>query len=64
MKNPEHNVYVGIKFFKSLLNQFHGDAKKALTAYNAGASVLAVGAEIPNSTLHYRKDILDKFKSS
>jgi soluble lytic murein transglycosylase-like protein len=62
MKNPEHNVYVGVRFFKALLGQYKNDVKKALTAYNAGSGALARGT-VPDSTIHYRNDIFKNFKS-
>ncbi|MGD8982969.1 MAG: lytic transglycosylase domain-containing protein [Desulfobacteraceae bacterium] len=35
--NPEHNIKAGVFYFKKLLNQFNGDVKLALAAYNAGS---------------------------
>jgi hypothetical protein len=35
--NPEHNVNGGAKYFRQLLDQFEGDVKLALAAYNAGS---------------------------
>jgi soluble lytic murein transglycosylase-like protein len=35
--DPEHNIYGGVKYFKKLFNQFGGDVKLALAAYNAGS---------------------------
>jgi len=34
---PEQNILAGVKYFKQLLNQFEGDVKLALAAYNAGS---------------------------
>lgn len=62
IKNPEHNATVGIKFFKSLLKQYHNDVKKALTAYNAGAAAVTYDNP-PESTIHYRSSIIKKFQS-
>jgi hypothetical protein len=62
MKKPEDNVYVGIKYFKSLLKQYDNDVKKALTAYNAGNFAVATN-KIPETTIHYRNDILKNFHS-
>ena len=62
IKNPEHNATVGIKFFKSLLKQYHNDIKKALTAYNAGSAAVTYDNP-PESTIHYRSSIIKKFQS-
>lgn len=35
--DPEHNIKAGVRYFKKLLNQFDGDVKLALAAYNAGS---------------------------
>ena len=35
--NPEHNINAGVRYFKKLLDQFDGDVKLALAAYNAGS---------------------------
>ena len=35
--DPEHNIKAGVVYFKKLLNQFDGDVKLALAAYNAGS---------------------------
>jgi len=36
--NPEHNINAGVRYFKKLLDQFDGDVKLALAAYNAGST--------------------------
>lgn len=35
--DPELNINAGVRYFKQLLNQFDGDMKLALAAYNAGS---------------------------
>ncbi len=34
--NPRQNISGGVRYFKQLVNQFDGDVKLALAAYNAG----------------------------
>jgi soluble lytic murein transglycosylase-like protein len=35
--NPRQNISGGVRYFKQLVNQFDGDIKLALAAYNAGS---------------------------
>ena len=35
---PDHNIDAGVRYFKQLLDQFDGEIKMALAAYNAGSS--------------------------
>ena len=35
--DPEHNINAGVRHFKNLLDQFDGDVRLALAAYNAGS---------------------------
>lgn len=57
--NPEHNVNAGVKYFKQLLNQFDGDMKLALAAYNAGISRVRQYQGIPpfKVTQYYIKKV-------
>ena len=34
---PDHNIDAGVRYFKQLLDQFDGEIKLALAAYNAGS---------------------------
>ena len=35
--DPKNNIRAGVAYFKTLLNQFNGDERLALAAYNAGS---------------------------
>jgi len=46
--NPKQNIEAGVKYMRWLLDQFNGDVKLALAAYNAGeGSVKKYGNKIP-----------------
>ena len=53
--NPEQNIQAGVRHFKFLLQQFDGDIKLALAAYNAGSSSVRRYKDIPpfKSTKQY-----------
>jgi soluble lytic murein transglycosylase-like protein len=38
--DPETNLRLGFRFFRSLLNYYHGDVKTALLAYNRGPTIV------------------------
>jgi hypothetical protein len=45
--NPEQNIDGGVRYFKQLVNQFSGDLKLALAAYNAGSKTVRQFKGIP-----------------
>lgn len=45
--DPENNIKAGVVYFKKLLNQFNGDVKLALAAYNAGSKKVRKYKGIP-----------------
>ena len=55
--NPKQNISGGVRYFKKLVNQFNGDIKLALAAYNAGSSKVRRYQGIPpfKATKHYIK---------
>ena len=57
--NPEHNINAGVRYFKQLMNQFNGDAKLALAAYNAGSRKVRQYQGIPpfKATQYYIKKV-------
>jgi len=59
--NPEQNINAGVKHFKSLLDQFKGDVKLALAAYNAGSRKVRKYQGVPpfKATQYYIKKVLE-----
>jgi soluble lytic murein transglycosylase-like protein len=59
--NPEHNIHAGVRYFKQLLNQFDGDLKLALAAYNAGSRKVRRYKGIPpfKATHRYIKKVFE-----
>ena len=59
--NPEHNINAGVRYFKQLLDQFNGDVKLALAAYNAGSRRVREYKGIPpfKTTQYYVKKVFE-----
>ena len=62
--DPEHNINAGVGYFKKLLNQFGGDVKLALAAYNAGSKKVRQYKGIPpfESTQTYIKKVFEYYE--
>jgi membrane-bound lytic murein transglycosylase B len=58
--DPEHNIYGGVKYFRKLFNQFDGDVKLALAAYNAGSRKVREFNGVPpyRATRHYIQKVM------
>jgi soluble lytic murein transglycosylase-like protein len=61
--DPEHNINAGVKYFKKLLNQFEGNLKLALAAYNAGSRKVREYQGIPpfKATRYYVDKVIQYY---
>ena len=59
--NPEQNINAGVRHFRSLLNQFEGNVKLALAAYNAGSRKVRKYEGVPpfKATRYYINKVLE-----
>jgi soluble lytic murein transglycosylase-like protein len=59
IRDPESNIYCGVRYFKQLMVQFNGDPKLALAAYNAGSDKVVQYNGIPpfEDTRYYIKKV-------
>ena len=62
--DPQHNIDGGVKYFRSLLNQFGNDVKLALAAYNAGSTRVRKYNGIPpiRATRHYINKVFEYYR--
>ena len=62
--NPEDNIRGGVSHLKSLLDNYRGDYKLALAAYNAGQGNVDKAGGIPNfkETKEYVKKVIELYK--
>jgi soluble lytic murein transglycosylase-like protein len=62
--NPKENIDGGVRYFKQLVNQFSGDLKLALAAYNAGKKTVKHYKGVPpfKETQHYIKKVFEYFQ--
>jgi soluble lytic murein transglycosylase-like protein len=61
--DPVQNLTGGIRYLKSLLNQYNGNIPMALAAYNAGPSAVKQYNGVPpySETQHYVRNILTSY---
>ena len=62
--NPKQNISGGVRYFKQLVNQFDGDVKLALAAYNAGSRNVRHYQGIPpfKATRYYIKKVFKYYQ--
>ena len=62
--NPKQNISGGVRYFKQLVNQFDGDVKLALAAYNAGSRNVRHYQGIPpfKATRYYIKKVFEYYQ--
>jgi hypothetical protein len=58
--DPVQNIWGGTRYLSSLVNQFHGDMKLAVAAYNAGPGAVLTHGGVPPypETQHYVQKVL------
>ncbi|HKW18218.1 MAG TPA: lytic transglycosylase domain-containing protein [Terriglobales bacterium] len=64
--NPEENIDAGVRHLKELLDNYGGDVRLSLAAYNAGAGAVARSAGIPHyaETRNYVRRITQIYSGS
>lgn len=62
--NPVYNINGGVRYYKKMLNQFNGDVKLALAAYNAGSRKVKQYQGIPpfKATRYYIKKVFKYYQ--
>jgi soluble lytic murein transglycosylase-like protein len=64
LHSPDHNVQIGVQYYKELLDRFDGDVQVALTAYNYGPT--RVSRQLANGTYSgsdYANEILSLYET-
>ena len=62
--DPEHNINGGVKYLKQLINQFQGNRRLAVAAYNAGSKKVKKYNGIPPSKIirYYVKKVFEYYR--
>jgi soluble lytic murein transglycosylase-like protein len=61
--DPKENISAGVLLLKNLLNEYNGDYRKALSAYNAGRQAVNEKGGVPEirETREYVKKVIDAY---
>jgi soluble lytic murein transglycosylase-like protein len=61
--DPNENISAGVHLLKNLLNEYNGDYRKALSAYNAGRRAVNESGGVPEirETRDYVKKVIDAY---
>jgi soluble lytic murein transglycosylase-like protein len=61
--DPKQNVDAGVRYFKNLMDNYNGDLKLSLAAYNAGSGAVARSNGVPHipETQNYVKQITNMY---
>jgi soluble lytic murein transglycosylase-like protein len=61
--DPNENISAGVQLLKNLLNEYNGDYRKALSAYNAGRQAVNESGGVPEikETREYVKKVIDAY---
>lgn len=64
-RNPRANILAGSQYLRGLINQFQGDLKLAIAAYNAGPGAVTKYKGIPPyaETKNYVKKVLEQLEN-
>jgi soluble lytic murein transglycosylase-like protein len=63
--DPTNNIRAGVAYFRALLNQFNGDERLALAAYNAGSKRVRQYKGVPpfEATQHYIEKVFAYYET-
>ncbi len=64
-RNPRANILAGSAYLRTMINQFRGDLKKAIAAYNAGPNAVKKYKGIPpyKETQNYVVKVLEQLEA-
>jgi soluble lytic murein transglycosylase-like protein len=62
-KKPRENIYAGVRYLRQMINEFAGDLRLAIAAYNAGPQAVKKYGGIPpyKETKNYVRKVLSMY---